>query len=301
MTGRRVGKKMLSPMVDRIEELRQAGLAAVRDNRLEDAVALYDEALGLVSDDETRELLTINKADALIALERGGPEVQELPRVIMRRRNPRHVFLAAYALQYKNRLENDLKRALFYGELALRAAIETEDPLYRRAALVELGNVYEMDSQVEKAIDCFLQARAIIDESDESQHFGLGYTLENLGYCYLLQGQTDEGLATIHHALKYLKDHVGIREAFIDLCYGYLESGDLEKARFYGEAGLDEATETRQVRNAHYLLGEVAYKTGDTDLAHFHFDELSKFYPQFRNLKSLLFAIDLRSMVNLKL
>jgi len=33
MTGRRVGKKMLSPMVERIEELRQAGLASARDNR----------------------------------------------------------------------------------------------------------------------------------------------------------------------------------------------------------------------------------------------------------------------------
>ena len=69
----------------------------------------------------------------------------------------------------------------------------------------------------------------------------------------------------------------------------------------HGEAGLEGATDARQIRNAHYLLGEVAYKAGDSDLAHFHFDELSKFYPQFRNLKSLLFAIDLRSMVNLKL
>ncbi len=288
-------------MINQIEELRQSGLAAARENRLDDAIALYDEALTLTSDEEMRELITINKADALIALERGGPEVQELPRVIMRRRNPRHVFLAAYALQYKNRLENDLKRALFYGELALRAANETADVLYQRAALVELGNVYEMDSQVEKAIDCFQQARQVIDESDASQHFSLGYTLENLGYCWLLQGATQDGIDMIHQALSYLKDQLGVCEAFIDLCYGYLESGDLEQARFYGEAGLEKSTEPRQVRNAHYLLGEVAYKAGDSDLAHFHFDELAKYYPQFRNLKSLLFAIDLRSMVNLKL
>jgi hypothetical protein len=35
--------------------------------------------------------------------------------------------------------------------------------------------------------------------------------------------------------------------------------------------------------------------------ASFHFDELARYYPQFRNLKSLLFAIDMRSMLNLKL
>ena len=77
--------------------------------------------------------------------------------------------------------------------------------------------------------------------------------------------------------------------------------GEHAKARFYGEAGLSLASESRQVRNAHYLLGEAAYKSGDTDAAEFHFDELAKFYPQFRNLKNLLFAIDLRGMVNLKL
>jgi hypothetical protein len=40
---------------------------------------------------------------------------------------------------------------------------------------------------------------------------------------------------------------------------------------------------------------------GDVEAAEEHFDELARFYPQFRHLKSLLFAIDLRSMINLKL
>jgi len=293
---------MLSPMVDRIEEIRQAGLAAVRENRLEDAVSLYDEALGLASDDETCELLTINKADALIALERTGPEVQELPRVIMRRRNPRHVCLAAYALQYKHRLENDLKRALFYGELALRAAGEANDLAFKRAVLIDLGNVYEMDSQITKAIECFREALNHSDGADEvTLRLIRGYATENLGYCYLLEGNTDDGIALIHAALQHITDPLGLTEAYIDLCYGYLEKGELEPARLFGEAGLEAATEERQIRNAHYLLGEVAYKSGDSDRAHEHFDELAKFYPQFRNLKSLLFAIDLRSMVNLKL
>jgi hypothetical protein len=40
---------------------------------------------------------------------------------------------------------------------------------------------------------------------------------------------------------------------------------------------------------------------GDVDAAEEHFEQLARFYPQFRHLKSLLFAIDLRSMINLKL
>ncbi|HXG58619.1 MAG TPA: tetratricopeptide repeat protein [Thermoanaerobaculia bacterium] len=286
---------------NRIEELRQAALTNVRLNRLEEAIELYDEALALATDEETRELITINKADAMIALERTGPEVQELARVIMRRRNPRHVCLAAYALQYKHRLEGDFKRALFYGQLALRAAEEAGDLAYKRAVLVDLGNIYEMDSQVEKAIEHFEQALEVLDEGDPQQRLSRGYTLENLGYCKLLQGSTDEGIDLVHRALEYLDDPLGVAEAYIDLCYGYLDRGDLDRARHYGEAGLEAAGDPRQVRNAHYLLGEVAYKAGDTARAEEHFDHLARFYPEFRNLKSLLFALDLRGMVNLKL
>jgi TolA-binding protein len=105
----------------------------------------------------------------------------------------------------------------------------------------------------------------------------------------------------VHEALEMLSDPVGRAEAYVDLCYGYVEIGRYKQARLYGEAALEIAKEPRQIRNAHYLLGEACYKDGDTEGATFHFDELSKFYPQFRNLKNLLFAIDLRSMVNLKL
>jgi tetratricopeptide (TPR) repeat protein len=285
----------------RAEELRQAGLSKVRENQLEEAIAIYDEALDLSGDEELRELITINKADAMIGLERSGPEVQELARVIMRRRNPRHVCLAAYALQYKNRLEGDLKRALFYGQLALRSAEECNEDAWRRAVLVDLGNVYEMDSQIAKAIEYLERGLELIPASDASQRRDRGYTIENLGYCKLLEGQIDEGISIIHSALEYLDDQVGTAEAHIDLCYGYLEKDDLELARYHGAAGLERASEPRQVRNAHYLLGEVAYKCGDTDRAEEHFEHLARYYPGFRNLKSLLFAIDLRGMVNLKL
>jgi tetratricopeptide (TPR) repeat protein len=286
---------------NRVEELRQAGLAKVRESELEEALALYDEALALATDEEARELITINKADVLIGLERSGPEVLELGRIVMRRRNPRHVCLAAYALQYKTRLEGDFKRALFYGNLALRAAEESNDLAYRCAVLVDIGNVYEMDSQVPKAIECFEGALALLDRNDPAQRMSCGGALENLGYCRLLEGQTDDGITLVHQALELLDSPTLRAEAYIDLCFGYLDKNDAERARFYGEAGMELAHDERQIRNAHYLLGEAAHKCGDTETAEYHFDHLARFYPQFRNLKSLLYAIDLRGMVNLKL
>jgi tetratricopeptide (TPR) repeat protein len=117
----------------------------------------------------------------------------------------------------------------------------------------------------------------------------------------LLQGKIEAGLAYVHEALEMLRDPMGRAEACIDLCYGYVEQGNFEKAIEYGRRGLEIAKDPRQVRNAHYLLGEACYKSGDSDGADLHFTELARFYPQFRNLKNLLFAIDLRSMVNLKL
>jgi len=299
----RVGVAMLN-MTSHVEELRQAALAKVRENELEEALTIYDEALALCEgiDEEARELVTINKADALIALSRSGPEVQELARVIMRRRNPRHVCLAAYALQYKNRLEGDFKRALFYGQLALSAAEESNDLSYKRAVLIDLGNIYSMDSQNGKAIECFEQAVDHARRADEAtQRQILAYATESLGYCRLLEGNVDEGIALIESSLEWTDEKLGRAEAHMDLCYGYLEKGDLERARFYGDSALELAQEERQIRNMHYLLGEVAYKQGDSEAAEFHFDELSRFYPDFRHLKRLLFAIDLRKMVNLKL
>jgi tetratricopeptide (TPR) repeat protein len=287
---------------NRIEELRHDARLLLRRGEYEQALGVYDQALALAGDEETRELITINKADAMIALERTGPEVNELPRVIMRRRQPRHVYLAAYALQYKHRLENDLKRALFYGQLALRTAEEAGEPSWRRIVLLELGNIYVHDSQIAEAIASFTESMAIAEESPlQEKELSYSYALESLGYCLVLQGDLDAGMKHIHAALELLREPLGRAEAYVDLCYGYLEMGAYEKALFYGQAGLDISEDARQTRNAHYLLGEACYKSGDVDGADFHFGELAKFYPQFRNLKNLLYAIDLRSMVNLKL
>lgn len=286
----------------RVEELRQAAFDKNRAGDFEDAIALYDEALLLCEDEETRELITINKADTLITLERTGPEVQELPKIVMRRRNPRHVWLASYSLLYKNRLENQPKRAGFYGQIALEMANQANEPFWKMVTLNELGIVYEVDSQFDRAIECFEEAlRVSAAAPSPLDALSRGYAIENLGYCRVIRGEVQEGIDLIHDALQLLTDPIGSAEAYVDLCFAYLEIGDLERSRFYGEAGLELAKENRQIRNAHYLLGEVAYKQGDSEAAEHHFDSLARFYPEFRHLKSLLFAIDLRSMVNLKL
>src|SRR3981081_1345303 len=94
---------------------------------------------------------------------RNGPEGQALPAILMRRRNPHHTFLAAYALLYKHRTSGETKRAIFYGHQAYDTAIDAGQTFWQIAALNELGVIYEMDSQFDKAIDCFERAIATID------------------------------------------------------------------------------------------------------------------------------------------
>lgn len=290
-------------MTDRIEELRQAALAKLWAEQYDDALALYDEALGLAVDDETRELITINKAHAMIGAQRSGPEVQALPMVVMRRRSHAHTFLAAYALLYKHRLAGEIKRSIFYGQLAVSSAKETGRALWQLAALNELGILYEVDSQFAKAIECFEQALACMPSITDTQDqtYSRVAVIGNLGYNKLLVHETHEGLRLMHSVIDAIESPNLRAEAYIDLCYGYLDLEQYETARHFGEIGLELATEARQIRNAHYLLGEACYKTDDVDAADFHFGELARHYPQFRNLKSLLFAIDIRSMLNLRL
>jgi len=292
---------MSDTTMNRVEELRQSALAHVRAGEIDEALAMFDSALAIASDDEARELITINKADAMIATDRQGPEVQALPAIVMRRRNPRNVYLAAYALVFKYRTETELKRAAFYGQLALQTAEEAGEPVWTALALNELASIYDMDSQFALAIECGVKAVALLEQFGASQEYRYALALENLGASRLLNDEYPEGVALIERALPMITAPSHRAEACIDLCYGYIGLDNLDRARFFGEAGLEVASEARQVRNAHYLLGEVAYKSEDIELAEYHFEQLSKFYPDFRHLKTLLYAFDLRSMVNLKL
>lgn len=294
---------MHNSVAAQVEELRKLGLQKVRAEEYEAAIALYDDALALVSDDDQRELVTINKADAMIALGQGGPEVQLLPMIVMRRRNLHHTFLAAYALMYKHRMQGDAKRAIFYGQIALDAATEAGNPMWKTGVYNDLGIVSEMDSQFAQAIEYLESARELLDTIDDEAERKVSEAaiLPNLAYNKMLAGETVEGLRLMHDVMDRIQSPSGLADSYIALCYGYLDLEEYEKAIRYGEIGLELATSPREIRNAHYLIGEAAYKAGDIERAEAHFDELARFYPEFRNLKSLLYAIDLRSMVNFRL
>jgi tetratricopeptide (TPR) repeat protein len=292
-----------------VEELRREGLRLYYANALEEALPYFDRALGIVSDDETRDLLTIHKASVHVALRQSSAAVQALPAIIMRRRALRG--LAAYHLATKFENDKDYARARFYLDIALEAAEEAADHRLRVVTTIDLGNLCVYDSKPEDAIEYYERALALLADgtvmaavSEKEAQLWAAFATQNAGYCRVIGESPADGIALIQRAIEMLESCDGqayAAESHLDLCLGYLETGELERARFHGEIGLRDATEERQVRNGHYLLGEVAYTLGDTAAAEYHFDQLARYYPDFPQLRNLLFAIDLRKIVNFKL
>jgi len=283
--------------------IRQLGLDAMWQGRFDDAIDRYDEALGLAQDDETRELITIGKAEALIAAEREGAEIAALPAIVMRRRTPRNVYYAAYTLMRKHNEADDRPRALFYGEIARDAATELGDPFSRAKVLNTMGIILTADSRFADAIDCFdtsLAALALVRDRDAEVAVSRSLVLGGLGGAKVIGGDYEEGVRLLEGVLPQMANDYYRAEVVLDLCYGYLELGRLSEAEYFGIEGLELATVQRQTRNANHLLGEVMVRTNRYEEADRYFTEVAGFYPQYPNVKELLFTVDLCEVVNWK-
>ncbi|HEX8254452.1 MAG TPA: hypothetical protein VF846_15010 [Thermoanaerobaculia bacterium] len=284
-------------------DLCDAGLQHMRRGEIDLAIVAYDRGVSAAVGDEARELLTIRKAEALIAAGREGAEVAALPGLVMRRRSPRHVYLASYALMRRFSEANDHKRALFYGDVASRAANELGDVHARANVLNGVGVILVVGSQFAEAIVALEEALAAIEpiasSSDETDILSASIAA-NLGGAKVLSGAHAEGVQLLESALPRLREASDRVEAFLDLCFGYVELGRYDVAETYGRRALEMAAIDRQVRNANHLLGEICLRTERYDESDAYFDVVASFYPDFKNVKQLLVAVDLCAVVNWK-
>lgn len=285
-------------------QLCESGLQQIWNGAVEAAIETYDRALALAETDETRELVTIRKAEALIAAEREGAEVNALPAIVMRRRTPRHVYHAASALARKySESQDERKRALFYADIARRAAEEMDDSYAQVFALNSVGLLLVIESRFAEAIDTFERALAVIAlEPDQTDRLVTmrALVIGNLGGAKVLSGQYEEGIALSESILPLMDEAYLIAEVCLDLCFAYTELEQFKKAERFGHRALNLATIRRQVRNANHLLGEICIRTNRYDEADRYFDVVASYYPDFKNVKQLLVAVDLCSVVNWK-
>jgi tetratricopeptide (TPR) repeat protein len=293
-------------MTERDQEALQLcdlGLQQMWRGEIETAIEHYDMALALCESEETHELITIRKAEALIACERDGAEVSALPVIVMRRRTPRHVYLAANTLLRRYCEVSDRKKAIFYGEIARQAAGELDDPFARASVLNNLGITLVADSKFAPAIEVLdegLVAMSLLGDDREDHRSLRNAIIGNLGGARVLRGDFEEGVQILESVFDHLDDEYLIVEACLDLCFGYLELREYDVAETYGRDALARATVQRQVRNANHLMGELCLRTGRYDESDAFFDVVASYYPEFKNVKQLLVAVDLCAVVNWK-
>ena len=288
------------------EELKSRGEKAVRAGQLEEARDLFDQALAWAREQGEQpqvDLGICNRAAVVIEMGRGDGEVPHLREILVRNVDPFICQLAAYNISRHYELTKNYKKSLFYARIALDRA----EVMGRREWLASthnlIGNTLLAESHIDQASQEYEKALELVSQEPTVAR---GQILDNLGYCRSLQGRHPEAYRLLHESLRTLRlfgaqrYEVSVR---LDLCFAHLETGRYRYSHRHGIAalGLAEAVEDRaSVKNALYLLGEVANLSDDIDAARGYFSRLHReFFPEAGYLPEFLLAVDIRKLVNL--
>lgn len=288
------------------EVLKQRWHLAVEAGRLEEAESILDVAHALVmthGDARLIDLVLCDRAAVVIELGRGAAEVPRLREILLRNADAANCRVAAYNVARYYELNKDYKKALFYG----RIARDRSEVLDRRDWLASshnlIGNTLLAESYVDKALEEYEKALELMPPERSPARARI---LDNLGYCRVLQGRFQEGLSYLYQSLRLLRSFKSERYQIstrLDLCFAHLETGHYRYARRHGLAALelaDKMSEADSVKNALYLLGEVAHLSGEIEHARDYFGRLQQtFFPKESYLPNFLLAVDVRKLVNL--
>ena len=241
-----------------------------------------------------------------VAMEIGDIDeaLPELRQIVLRSSDLENAFLAAYNVARAYELAKDSRRALFYARIARDRCQRLERQDWLAWSENQTANLLLADSLFEEACSGYERALQLVGDEPTVER---AMMLDNLGYCRIVQGRTQEGFGLLYDCLRTL-----IREGAerfqpkprLSLCYGYLEVGKLGAALRQGLRALEIASrydDDDSIKNAHYLVGETYNQLGSTEHARDFFTRLQqRYYPQAQHVPELLLAIDVRSIVNLK-
>jgi tetratricopeptide (TPR) repeat protein len=288
------------------EELRHRGLRAIETGELEEAAECFAAALRLAGeqgDPKRIDLALCNWAAAVIELGRGDGEISRLREVLLRNGDPVSCRMAAYDIARYYELKKNYKKALFYA----RITRDRSEVLGRRDWLASshnlIGNTLLAECFVEEACAEYEKALELFPPEPSPAR---GQILDNLGYCRILQRRYSEGYRLLFESLRLLRRFGARRHeisARLDLCFAHLETGRYGHSRRQGLAALalaESLGDTGSIKNALYLLGEVANLSNELDTARGYFARLHHdFFPDAGYLPEFLLAVDIRRLVNL--
>jgi tetratricopeptide (TPR) repeat protein len=281
--------------------------AAKDAGRLEEAgrwYAISRQAALAEGNDELVDRALCNEAAVAVALGDGETAVRELREILVRNQSPINCFLAAYTIARAYELRRDNRKGLFYARLARDRAAVLERPEWLASAWNQIANFLLGDSFFVEAAETYRHAVSLLPPEESPRQLVLA---ANLAYCDLMQRRFGEGLRLLHRTLRTSRRRGWARSAMIahvDLCYAYLELGRLRDAERHGRRGLvlaETSGEVDWVKNALYLLGEVAVLGGASAEGRARFEELQRrFFPGQPYLSDFLVKTDVRQLVNLR-
>lgn len=285
----------------------QLAEAAKEAGRLRDALTAYGEALAIAERHGEVELIDrafCNLAAVAIALGEGEDPVSKLREILLRGGSRVSSFLAANTIARACELRRENTKGLFYARIAQDRAMALGRPEWLATACNQIANLLLADSHFEEATAAYRKALTFVPDAESlRQHVYLA----NLGYCELVLGHFNAGLSILYRCLRRARRR-GWRQLEMisrtDLCYGHLELGRYETALHHGRRGLELAEsigESDWIKNALYLLGEVAVLNGNAGRAYAWFHELQRrFYPAQERLPEFLLSVDIRKLINLR-
>jgi len=293
---------------ERYLRLTALGQKAFGRGQLSRALRLFtaaEEEAKRTGDRELADRAFCNRCVVLLELDRLDASVGELKHVLMRSRDPFTSWMAAYYTAQVYEAEDNLPRALAYARRARELSETCGDPRTRFHSANQHGVLALRQSRFPEAAESFALALELAPQVGVDE-LSLAITRDNLGYCLMCMGQTEEGLALCQDAaatLEKLGSRQYLAEAYQDLCYGHLQLGQLEAASTLGERALALAREYHQEdieRNVLLLLADAAMDAGKEEAANFYLRQLSRFYPDFRGMEQFLRAFNVREVINLK-
>lgn len=288
------------------EEIRNRGQKAIDAGQLEEAVGILQTAVDLAveqGDSRWIDLTVCNRAAAVIELGRGESELPRLREILVRNSDPVNCRIAAYTIARHYEFTKNYKKALFYARITLGRSEQIGRRDWLASSHNLIGNTLLAESFIEEACAEYEKALDLIPGEPSPARAKI---LHNLGYCRILQNRHEEGYRLLYESLGLLRRFGARRHevlARLDLCFAHLETRRYRHALRQGSVALTLAEsigDRTSIKNALYLLGEVANLNGELGTARGHFGRLQQeFFPEAGYLPEFLLAVDIRKLVNL--
>lgn len=293
---------------ERYLRLTALGQRAFTRGQLERALRLFtaaEEEAKKSGDRELADRAFCNRCVVLLELDRLDASVGELKHVLMRSRDPFTSWMAAYYTAQVYEAEGNLERALAYARRARELSEVCGDTRTRFHSANQHGVLALRQSRFPEAAESFSLALELAPEVGVDE-LSVAIARDNLGYCLMCTGQSQEGLSLCQDAaatIEKLGSRQYLAEVYQDLCYGHLQLAEFDTALSVGQKALELAREYGYEdieRNVLMLLADAALDAGQEELGNFYLRQLGRYYPDFRGMEQFFRAFNVREVINLK-